>query len=327
MPDDTHIPGLYAIALPTPFAIGTVNAYLARGEVLTLIDCGVKTDDAYTALVEGLRALGHNISDIERLLITHHHIDHIGLAQRIVEESGAEIWCHPQTVPWIENPVEARKALQDYVVPIFYQGGVPKSVMDTIIAVDDYLLTLAGEVKADKTVEEGQSIELVGQQWEVYHTPGHAGDLICLYQPALKALLASDHLLKDVSSNPLIEAPHQPDEPRPRRLLDYMREMERIANLDIVTAYPGHGTPFHNIPELVEKRLGLHAKRAEMLYSLFDGQPRNLYELARLMFPKTHETQMYLMLSEVLGHIDILERDGRLDCEIRDDILYWIPHC
>jgi glyoxylase-like metal-dependent hydrolase (beta-lactamase superfamily II) len=322
----TEISGLHRIPLPTPFPIGAVNTYLVEADEdnpLTLIDCGVNNDETYAALASGLATLGHKISDIGRLILTHHHTDHVGLARRIVDESGAEVWSHPLTVSWLEHPADKRQELTEFTRPIFMEGGVSDSALESIEMVSMYLELLSCQVNVTKQIDEGDTIGLSGSQWRVYHTPGHAGDLICFYQPETRMLIASDHLLKSVSSNPLIEAPDAPDLPRPQRLLDYMRETQRIAALPIDMAYTGHGEPFSNIREVVESRIAFHHKRADKIMELFDGQPRTLYELTMQLFPTLHESQLYLGLSEVLGHLDLLIRDGRIQYTRRDNHVYW----
>jgi glyoxylase-like metal-dependent hydrolase (beta-lactamase superfamily II) len=322
----TLVAGLHKIPLPTPFEIGDVNAYLAEGDPLTLIDCGVSTDEAYQALVSGLASLGYRVTDIRRLVITHHHGDHKGLAHRIVEESGAEVWAHRCGVPWLETPDKARQKLHEFTRVIFEQGGVPDTVITIMAGVSEYIDRISGgPVAVAMTLGEGDQIELAGCRWRVYHTPGHAGDMLCFYEPESRVLLASDHLLRDVSSNPLIERPAKPGDERPRRLLDYLREMQRIAALNIHIAYPGHGDSITDVPGLVETRLAFHDKRAEKLYGLFGGQPRLLWELTQLMFPTVPETHQYLTLSEVLGHLDMLERDGRVTSERQNGLVYWRP--
>ena len=321
----TVLDNLNRLPLPIPFPDGPVNAYLAESEPLTLIDCGTRTDASYDALVESLSTKGYKVSDIQRLLITHHHSDHLGLAERIVEESGAEVWAHPLDVPWLETPDVAREQLEQFTDTLFKEGDVPMAVIETMKTVNRYLFTLAGATHVTRTIAEGDNINLAGLGWQVYHTPGHAGDLICLYQPDTRVLLASDHLLRDISSNPLIEAPAQHGDPRPRPLLDYLREMQRIAALDIEIAYGGHGEPITNVRDLVESRVTFHHERAEKLLSLFDGRPRTLYELTLMMFPKVEDARKYLALSEVLGHIDLLEQEGRIGCEMRHGIVYWYP--
>ncbi len=325
MTDSTILPGLHVIPLPTPFAVGDVNAYLAEGNPLTLIDCGVGTEKTYQVLTAGMAQLGYKIADIGRLVITHHHTDHLGLAQRVVEESGAEVWCHPITRLWLERPGEVRQSFRKFSGQFFREAGVPQPVVETMHSVEAYLQSLTGTVQVSCTLSEGDWLELSGCRWQVYHTPGHSADLICLYQPDTRVLLSSDHLIKNISSNPLIEAPERPGEARPRPLLDYLREMARIAELDILIAYPGHGEAITEIPVLVESRLSFHQKRADKLLVMFEGQPRTLYELSQIMFPMVQDGEKFLTLSEVLGHVDILAHDGRLTHEQRGDVVYWKP--
>jgi glyoxylase-like metal-dependent hydrolase (beta-lactamase superfamily II) len=319
----TVLDGLHCLPLPIPFPDSPVNVYLAEGEPLTLIDCGTRTDETYRALVDHLADRGYKVSDIQRLLITHHHTDHSGLAERIVAESGAEVWAHPLTVPWLEKPTAARQHLEDFTDAFFKENGVPGPVIATMKTVNHYLVTLAGTTRVTCTITEGDSVELAGQHWQVYHTPGHAGDLICLYQPDTRVLLSSDHLMRDIRPNPLIEAPRHPGEPRPRPLLNYVREIQRIAALDIDIAYTGHGEPITNLRELVESRLNFYHQRAEKLLGLFEDQPRTLYELTQSLFPKRDDSQAYLTLSEVSGHIDLLEQEGRIGSALRDNVVYW----
>lgn len=321
----TILDSLHRLPLPIPFPDGPVNAYLAEGDPLTLIDCGTRTDACYEALVDHLASRGYKVSDIQRLLITHHHTDHLGLVERIVAEAGAEVWAHPLAVPWLETPDEARAQLEQFTDIVFADGGVPAPVINTMKVVNRYLFTLAGSAHVTATIAEGDSLELARRLWQVYHTPGHAGDLICLYQPDTRVLLASDHLLRDISSNPLIEAPKQPGETRPKPLLDYLREMQRIAELDIEIAYGGHGEPITSVRDLVEARVTFHYQRAEKLLILFDGQPRTLYELSLMMFPRVEDARKYLSLSEVLGHLDLLDQQGRIGCERHEGIVYWYP--
>lgn len=313
----SRLPGLHTIRLPTPFAIGAVNVYLAEGDPLTLIDCGVNTAESYRALQDGLTACGYRVADLRRLVLTHHHVDHVGLAQRIVEGSGAEVWTHPFNVSFTETPETARQRAQAWVEEHIYRsGGVPDDVAAMLRQSSQMLIRLGGATRVSHTLNEGDHINLARYDWQVYHTPGHAGGLVCLYQPALRILLANDHLLKDVSTNALIEAPSQPGDPRPRRLLDYIREQQRMAALDIDIAYTGHGDPITDVRQRIEGRLAFYAQRADKLYDLLREQPgQTLYQLTGRMFPQIKGPDIFLALSEVLGHLDLLEQQGRVVAE------------
>lgn len=325
VPLATILPGLHRITLPTPFPMGPVNVYLAEGEPLTLVDCGVRSDETWSALSGALEKLGYDIRDLERVLVTHHHTDHLGMAGEIARESRAEIWTHPQTVRWLERPRESRSALQVFSGEVFRRGGVPQSTILIMDQVSRYLEGLAGPGRVHMTVDEGELLEMAGCVWVVYHTPGHAGDMICLHQPESRVLLSSDHVLRDISSNPLLEAPLAPDGERPRRLLDYIRQLQRISALDVSIAYTGHGEPVEGVRELIARRLDGHAARADKLYTLFEGEARSLYALTVALFPAVRDTEMYLALSETLGHLDLLEQAGRVTREVRDERDYWRP--
>jgi glyoxylase-like metal-dependent hydrolase (beta-lactamase superfamily II) len=327
MPDviQTVLPSLHQIELPTPFAVGPVNAYLFEGDPLTLIDCGLNSDRCFETLVSAVESLGHSMDEIGRLVITHHHVDHLGGAQRVVEASGAEVIAHPYTVPFLEAPLAVRERSRNYTDVAFRQGGVPQTIIDLLDQVDTYLVTLTGKVNVTCTVDEGDTLSLGEGEWQVLHTPGHAGGMICLYDPASKVIMTADHILRNVSSNPLIEAP-EPGHQRPHRLLDYMRELGRVAALDTRIGYAGHGEPVTDIPGLVAQRLEHHRQRAEKIFSLFEGKPRTLYEVTRLMFPDKPDHESYLTLSEVVGHFDLLERDGRLVRNMGSNgVMTWVP--
>jgi glyoxylase-like metal-dependent hydrolase (beta-lactamase superfamily II) len=321
----TILPNLYGIELPTPFEVGTVNVYLAKSDPLTLIDCGISSDESYSTLADGLAELGCQVRDIQRILITHHHVDHIGLAGRIAAESGAVISAHPYAVPWLENPIAARRTLTEYSHRLFRMNGVPESVFETLSQTDEWLNGMTSPADVSQIMDEGMCVDFAGHRWDIYFTPGHAGSLVCFYQPETKVLLASDHLLLKISSNPLIEAPRRPGEPRPKRLLDYIREMQRITTLGAQIAYSGHGQPITNIPFLVQSRLEFHQKRADKIWTLFEGQPRTLYDVTQALFPKVPDLGKFLTLSEVQGHIDILERDKRLTPVSQHGLLHWKP--
>jgi glyoxylase-like metal-dependent hydrolase (beta-lactamase superfamily II) len=324
-PIPTVLPDLFQLPLPTPFAVGTVNVFILLSDPLTLIDSGVDTDESFQALTDGLHALGHRVEDIGRLVITHHHVDHLGAAQRIVALSSAIVVCHPYTVPYLETPHAQRERNQNFLDVALTQAGVPAHVLDIIQRESEALDAYVGVVDVTRTIDEGTALLIGGRSWQVVHTPGHAGGMICLFDPASGVLLASDQLLAHISSNAMIEAP-EPGRKRPRRLLDYMESLRKIAALDPTIAYTGHGEPIPDVRGLVQERLDAHHRRAARVLSLFEGQPHTLYEITRQFFPNVPETESFLTLSEVLGHIDLLETEGKIIRDPHaDGIMYWKP--
>jgi glyoxylase-like metal-dependent hydrolase (beta-lactamase superfamily II) len=322
-PQPTEIPGLFILPLPTPFPIGRINTFVARGDTLTLIDTGVNSARSYDELVEGLAALGAAPADLDRVIITHHHTDHLGLVDRLAAESGAEIWCHARCVPFVEQAVEARQHLFEWSRAVWREGGVPSSLLDVTGQLFEWLASLSnGPVPVTRVLHDGDVIDLLGTSWTVLHTPGHAGDLIGLLDSQEHVLLASDHLLRDVSSNALAEPPELGGK-RPRRLLEYMVQLQRVADLGPRLAYGGHGQLVTDVPGLVASRLAFHRDRAEHILALVGNGIHSLWEITELMFAHVAESEKFLALSEVLGHLDWLERDGRIVRVSQGDLTCW----
>jgi len=307
----TVILGLHAIALPTPFPVGDVNVYLAEGDPLTLIDCGASFPEGSAALREALTALGYTISDLKRLIITHHHADHMGLTAEIVRESGAQVVAHPLAARWLATPLAMRDRAVAFAADLWRSQGVPDELIAEMARDNAYFSRFVQTHPATTTLDEGDTIGFAGHVWQVLHTPGHAGDLLCFYQPESGVLLASDHVIGKISSNPLVEAPPNEGDPRPRRLVEYLYHLDRVAALRVEVAYAGHGTPVTGLPELIAGRRVLHQTRAAAILALLADGPKNVYALARLMFPQVRRGEWYLVFSEVLGHLDLLEVTGR----------------
>src|SRR5579859_550918 len=320
MPDYLHL-----LSLPTPFPIGPVNTYLVDGDPLTLIDTGPKADISRAALEAGLAELGHRVEDLGRVILTHHHVDHMGLAAEIVARSGAEVLTHPYNLPWLADAASQQARNRPFYARIWEEAGVPDDIVGLIAQANQGMLHWMDPITPTGTLAEGQTVELGGQPWQVFHTPGHAGGLICLWEPGSRTLLANDHFLKDISSNPVLEPPAVPGSPRPRRLVEYLHHMQRMAALEPAVALPGHGEPVTDVAGLVRHRVAFHARRAERLLESLNGSAVTLWGLTRTTFPRVQRGMDYfLALSEVLAHLDLLEAEGRVQAQLRAGQVQWL---
>ncbi|MBI3763348.1 MAG: MBL fold metallo-hydrolase [Chloroflexi bacterium] len=314
---------LHLLSLPTPFPVGAVNVYLAEGDPLTLIDAGPKDEPARAALEDGLAAHGHRVEDIRRIVLTHHHVDHIGLAAEIVARSGAEVLTHPYNLPWLEDYVGARIRNAPFYNQIWDEGGVPEQIVEMMARASEGVAQWLDPLTGANTIDEGDTLAFADREWRVHHTPGHAGGLICLWEPLSRTLLSNDHLLRDISSNPVMEPPVGQG-PRPKRLVEYLREMRRMAGLDPAIALPGHGEAIHDVPGLVRKRIAFHRRRAEKILATLDGERLTLWELTRPLFPRLSTgMDFFLALSEIQGHLDLLAESGEVEPTGADGLLRW----
>jgi glyoxylase-like metal-dependent hydrolase (beta-lactamase superfamily II) len=171
-----------------------------------------------------------------------------------------------------------------------------------------------------RSVREGEAIEFAGRSLEVCFRPGHSATDTIFLDRERRMLIAGDHLLKTISSNPLISRPLDggaDGSDRRRALIEYMDSMRLTREMDVEVALPGHGDPIDDHRELIDARLALHARRAEKILRLIGERPRTAHAIAQALWGSIAVTQAFLTLSEVLGHTDILLADGRA-AEVED---------
>jgi glyoxylase-like metal-dependent hydrolase (beta-lactamase superfamily II) len=164
----------------------------------------------------------------------------------------------------------------------------------------------------DHTMRDGDVIQLGGDDWQVLHTPGHTGGLICLHQPERQLLISSDHLLRDISSNPIVDPPARGETEPPRRLEQYLAQLRRVAELDVALALPGHGPPITDHRALVQRRLSFHEERADRILEKLDRKALTAHQIARDLFPVLDPINAFLAISEVVGHLQWLETEGEV---------------
>ncbi|MBI3964030.1 MAG: MBL fold metallo-hydrolase [Chloroflexi bacterium] len=317
------MPTIQRLELPTPFPVGPVNAYLLEGDPLTLVDTGPREAATLPVLRAELERRGVTFRDLERLVITHPHIDHFGLAAAIVTDStdaraerssgpAVEVLAHPDAVPWLSDGLSVGVARHRFYLDVLREAGMPDPdpVARAYLAADQY----GAPVRVDRVLTHGEGVRLGGTDWQVIHTPGHAGAHLCLYDPESRALVAGDHLLPTISSNPVVE-PALDGRLRHRSLVGYVRSLRLVAELEVATVYPGHGAPFEGHRELIEQRLAATWQRAEDIAALLaDGRP-SIYEVVQQLFPNVSGFEAFLGVSEIIGHLELLEAQGRVAAE------------
>ena len=313
--------GIHRLAIPTPFQVGRVNAYLIEDSPLTLVDSGPNSGKALDELEQALAARGHAIEDIELLIITHQHIDHFGLASILARRSGAEVAALDALAPYLRDFSEAAELDDHFAQQTMLLHGIPADVVTALRAVSASFRAWGSAVEVTRSLHDGGELRLRDRTLRVLHRPGHSpSDTVFLDDRSEigqhSILLAADHLIKHISSNPLLSRPlgAGPDftGPRPRSLIDYIASLKRTRAMNLALVLPGHGEPIADHATLIDRRLHLHRRRAEKIHGLIAIQPRTAHEIAQELWGNVAVTQAYLTLSEVLGHIDLLLADGRV---------------
>ncbi len=312
--------GVHRLPIPTPFAVGRVNAYLIEDDPLTLVDSGPNSGKALDELQRQLAERGHSIDDIGLVVITHQHIDHIGLVDIIASHSGAEVAAIDKLVHFVEHYSDDAGKDDEFASRVMLRNGIPEEVVEALRTVSSAFRSWGAKATVTRPLADGEELDLRDRSLQALHRPGHSPSDTTFWDADRRVLIAADHLIKHISSNPLIARPlDEPDaDPaaqaaeRPQALVTYIDSLRKTRELPAQIVLPGHGDPITDHVALIDERLRFHAERAKRIYELIREQPRSGYELAQALFGHVAVTQAYLTLSEVLGHVDLLLADGRV---------------
>ncbi|MEB1809051.1 MAG: MBL fold metallo-hydrolase [Bacillaceae bacterium] len=311
---------LTTITLPTPFLVGPVNVYLIEGnEALTLVDTGPKTEEGWNVLTHELKSRGYVPSDIEQIIITHHHPDHVGLLDRFVN---AKRTGHVKTVPWIEqDAVFLRKSI-DFLSNFYKKHGMDEQVILEVHQLSSNYRQFTSKASVDYIVGHGNEVPgLTG--WKVLETPGHAQTQIMIMHEEEQKAISGDHLIKHISSNAIIEAPYNEGEERSRSLLQYRESLKMLKNYQLKVSYSGHGIPVVDIPSLVDERIKEQDLRAAHIKELLGSETLTAVQITQRLFSKMYEKQPELTFSETLGHLDLLESTGQVKCINAGETIFY----
>jgi glyoxylase-like metal-dependent hydrolase (beta-lactamase superfamily II) len=322
--------GIHRLAIPTPFRVGRINAYLIEDSPLTLIDSGPNSAKALDELEQALRARGHSVQDIELLIVSHQHLDHFGLASILARRSGAEVAALDVLAPYLAHYGEQADADDAFAESLMLRHGIPPEVVTALRAVSAGFRGWGAAVEVTRLLADGEELRMRDRTLKVLHRPGHSPSDTVFYddradsgRPSL--LLGADHLIKHISSNPLLTRPlgveTDPSGPRPQALVSYIDSLAKTRAMDVSLVLPGHGPPIVEHAALIDERMRMHARRSEKIRRLIEVEPRTAHEIAHELWGNVAVTQAYLTLSEVLGHVDLLLADGRAHELVSDGVV------
>jgi glyoxylase-like metal-dependent hydrolase (beta-lactamase superfamily II) len=322
--------GIHRLAIPTPFQVGRVNAYLIEDSPLTLIDSGPNSAKALDELERALAALGHRVEDVELLIVSHQHIDHFGLASILARRSGAEVAALEQLAPFLASFGRETDLDDSFAQNLMLRHGIPAEVVTALRAVSASFRAWGASVEVSRPLAPDSELRLRDRTLRVLHRPGHSPSDTVFFDDKAEAgqppiLLAADHLIAHISSNPLLARPlgAEPDAgaARPQALLTYMASLEATRAMDVSLVLPGHGDPISDHVALIDERFRMHRRRAEKIRRLIAAEPRTAHEIAQELWGNVAVTQAFLTLSEVLGHADLLLEEGSVVEEELDGIV------
>ena len=312
---------IHRITVPTPFYVGPVNVYLIQEDPLTLIDAGPRDPVSLEALRSGLATLGHKLSDIKRIIISHAHSDHYGLARVVIEESGAAAYIHE----WDAPAVAAETDYTSYR-ELLTSAGVPKRIIERMEAGYEKFKGFAYPLDHVETLKDEDEILFEHESLSVVHTPGHTPGSICLIRTSNRLVFSSDTVLKTITPNPVLS----PDPINPKRrfqsLGEYLVSLARVRGLAPTLVKGGHGDDVTDFDEHFHRMYRFTKARQSKLISLLPKEGTTAWEASMMLFPNAGGYHRFLALSETVAHLDYAVSENKLAVERKGEHeIYQLP--
>ena len=308
--------------MPTPYAVGPVNAYLIDAEPVTLIDAGLNTPQAKNAMFLGLAAAGMFPESIEQVIITHAHPDHYGLVSDIQDASHATVFVPEREIARVRD----HQMLYE-VGRLLVEAGMP---LELLFKMDQARKNNPlPQLKHEEVVpmREGHTFEFRSDDGDfslvALHMPGHTGGHMVLHEPGGGVLFAGDQLLPNVSPNPLLEPSLDEPGERRRSLKEYLASLDRMGSMGLKLAYPGHGDPITDPGSLISSTIEHHLKRKVSVASHLGDKGKTPYEIAGEIYPNVSGYDSFLAVSEVVAHLDLVVEDGDAVVEESEGVTYY----
>lgn len=313
--------GIHLIPAPLPFkSPAWVNTYAieANGGIL-LLDCGTDWEPGREAIRSGFAALGLDEGSVHTLVVSHLHLDHVGMSARLIRELGCRFVMHERAAKLVDR-YNDMPGYADRIVRIGHTHGVPPRLLE-LVSTDlgrrpDYMPLID---PPDHTVADGERIDIGGGRWlEVIHTPGHEPAHICLRDSRSGVLFSGDHILPRIS--PVIMWDEEMDDP----LGSYLASLGRLLEMGIGVTYPAHGTLIDQGDERARQILLHHDRRLLDMAGLVKAEDSTAWSVMVKSFrPNLSPIEARLAFLETVSHLEHLRVTGRIRAHQREGMVVF----
>lgn len=318
-------PGVLWARLKLPFRLNHVNIYLlADGDGYAMVDAGFgneETIEAWTKLFEG-PLKGVNIT---RLIVTHSHPDHVGLAGWIVERFNCPLVMsqveYLQSVYHQNRGTEERREAQRL---FFRRHGMDESLTEKLLGRgQDYLKRVSVLPPSYRRISHGDEVVIGPRRFKVITGGGHALDQVMLYCADDKLFLSADQVLSKISPNVSVWAV-EPDQNSLGEYLASLASLTTTLPYDLLVL-PGHGVPFYGLKTRIKQLADHHEERCRLIAEACREVPQTSRALVPVVFSKhvLDEHQMGFAAGELVAHVNYMIVEGRLTAETKDGVLQF----
>lgn len=330
------IPNIYRLQLPLPNnPLEHVNTYLVRGDDgCLLVDTGWDTGEALTSLKKQLTDISTHLEDISRIVATHIHPDHYGLAGRLRQLSQAEIALHYLERDLVQPGYSDMEKFIRREIEWMHINGVPADELteglSQLQATRPEMIKFTAPVLPDTTLRGGETISVGSFSFRVLWTPGHSPGHICLYEPTQEILISGDHILPAMTPDTgVVLEPNS----SPNPLDDYLNSLNEIKQLKVSLTLPGHGQPFTGLQQRIEEIIQLHKQRSSEILEAVKVEAKTAHQISTeitwmlSMNPVSYQDlgpwEKRVALEKTLAHLESMRFGGKVGKFLQDNIIYY----
>ncbi|RJR49154.1 MAG: MBL fold metallo-hydrolase [Desulfobacteraceae bacterium] len=309
---------IHAISIPLPGRSNliTTNAFIVGKRGITLIDTGLKVPGALESVRRELVKVGSDIFDIERIIFTHGHMDHFGLAASICKAVGHAVECfiHAEDRPSIASDNFLKEMSSKEAEKLMTMAGMP---VDERARVREYFAAFkefADPLDNASSLKGGEEFRGGDYQLKIIHTPGHTPGSCCIYEEKTRILFSGDSIIKNITPNPLVVIKREWLRDKSYLSLNAFNDsLDRLYDLDILYAFPGHGEYVEDTRAIISSYKRHYNERKELVWRSLNGKTWPIYRLIADVFPFIPEGDEFLAVSEVLVHLESLAVEGKVE--------------
>jgi glyoxylase-like metal-dependent hydrolase (beta-lactamase superfamily II) len=307
------LPGIHQLKVPIPNnPLGFVLPYLIEGDDgYVMFDSGWNAPEAYGALMSQLMALGVSLKQLKKVVYTHVHPDHYGLAGRLKSDCDAEMVLGAPERSFIETRYRHPGQLLDRMAGWLRQNGVPDREEPEMSQASMYVRQYVSIAEPDSVLEGGETLKIGRYEFEVIWTPGHSPGHMCFYDKGHRVILTGDHVLPTISPNISLH-PEQHENP----LGQYLTSLRKIKDLEVDDVFPAHEYEFKDLRGRVEELEQHHMDRLEEMLHGMGSRACTAFEIAGFTTWVTGKFEDFspwmqrAAMGETLSHLEYAVHEG-----------------
>lgn len=314
--------GVFWLRMPLPFDLDHINLYLIRGETgWTLVDCGINAEIC-KELWEQIIETYFDGLPLERIIVTHFHPDHVGLAGWLVKKTGAE-FCMSRA-EWLSARaayLDDQNASREYMINFYKRSGLAPSSIEDVYKLGNMYHSNVTEVPVEyNRIKAGDHFMINGNRWDITTAAGHSPEHVCLHCEELDVVIGGDFLLPRIS--PIISIWFtEPDGNPLAEFFDFLSGADDLNKDPMVL--PAHGRPYRGMATRMTQLRDHHHERLIEALEVCKS-PALASDVMKVMF--SHRTldpvTERFAIGETLAHLNLLIAEGKLERQMGDDGRY-----